>query len=45
MSFIDFHSRIATSLQFETTDFIITWEDDDGEFVSIRRAARQDKIQ
>jgi hypothetical protein len=30
-----FQSRIAGSLQFEDVDFSITWEDDDGEHVSL----------
>lgn len=37
LQFIDFHRKIAKSLQFQNVDFCIIWEDDDGECVSEKR--------
>lgn len=34
LQFVDFHRKIARSLQFQDVDFGIIWEDDDGECVS-----------
>jgi len=35
LQFNDFQQKIAKSLQFDDVDFCITWEDDDGEHVSV----------
>ena len=35
LQYPDFRTKVAGALQFEDVDFTITWEDDDGEHVSI----------